>query len=1372
LKDAPSHNHVLPVSILGEPFLSSDELRRFLNRDLPDYMVPSSFVMMESLPRTASGKVDRAALIDLSEDRSRSNEQFVAPRNQIEEVLAVFWGEVLRQDRISVTANFFELGGHSLIATRVISRIRDAFRIEVPLRLMFESPTIAGMARIIQARMNSGRVLDTQPIERVRRGQQLPMSFAQQRLWFLYQWSPDNPAYNMTASVRLTGPLKIEVLDRSINEILDRHEVLRTTFAVVDGAPVQIITPALRLKVPVIDLSDLSSAERESEAVRLASLEARESFDLSRGPLLRLTLLRLGPADHVALLTMHHIISDGWSMGILITEIASLYEAFSTGAPSPLPELAIQYADFADWQRKWLQGEVLEEQLEYWKRQIEGCPPVLGLFTDRPRPLAHSWRGASQSFNLSQQLSESLEVLARREGVTLFMLLLAAFQTLLYRYTGESDFSVGTPLAGRNRLETEGLIGFFVNTLLMRANLSGNPRFKDALTRVRNTVLAAYAHQDLPFEMLVDHLQPERDLSHTPLFQVMFVFQNAPREAIRLPDLKLSWFNVESGTAKYDLTFALAQSSTGLGGVVEFKTDLFDPATIERMIGHFVILLEGIAANPERRISEFPLLTDLERRRLLVESTDQKPDSSNQHCIHELFERHAEADPESVAVIMDQQTLTYGQLNERANRLARLMRTKGIGPDHLVVIFMERSIEMIVAVLGVLKAGAAYVPLDPAYPRQRVSFVLTDTGANMVLTQRDLLNQLPDHDAETICLDSDWPLIDEQSALNLSNAASPDNVAYVIYTSGSTGSPKGVMVTHANIVRLLTSTQSWFGFDKNDVWTLFHSYSFDFSVWEMWGALAYGGRLVVVPYLISRSPEAFYDLVCEERVTVLNQTPSAFRQFVAADSIAGRDLSLRFVIFGGEALDLQSLRPWFDKHPHDHPTLVNMYGITETTVHVTYRPISEEDLKLAPGSMIGEPIPDLGMYVLQPTLQICPTGLPGEIYVSGAGLARGYLNRPELTADRFVPNPFSENPGERLYKTGDLGRVTANRDIQYLGRIDDQVKIRGFRIELGEIESAINQHASIKDAAVIARAEDSGEKRLIAYIVAHDQDTIGTIDLRHYLKDRLPDYMLPSAFVMMDKLPLTTNGKLNRKALPVPGVIRPNLDEDFEEAVTPQEKVLAEIWAKVLRLEKVGVNDNFFMLGGDSIRTIHVRSMAQEHGLDFTLQDLFVHQTIRGLAQNLRSLNPTDTAVTTRQTFRLVSEEDLKRMPAGIEDAYPIASLQAGMLFHSEYWSDANTYHDVLSFHLHAPFETAALNAAVQNIVSRYPILRTSFDLTSFDEPLQLVHFAVEAPLRVDDLSEMPEGEQERAIDDWIGPAHRCFSFRFICAAKTLSSSA
>lgn len=1349
-KETAAHEHLLPVPILSEPVLSSEELRRFLNRDLPDYMVPSSFVMMESLPRTASGKVDRAALIAAGKNGSRSNEQFVAPRNQIEEVLAVFWAEVLRQDRISVTANFFELGGHSLIATRVISRVRDAFQIELPLRLLFEAPTIEGMARAIQARMNSGLVLDTQPIERVSRDQQLPMSFAQQRLWFLYQWSPDNPAYNMTASVRLTGPFEIDVLDRSINEIISRHEVLRTTFAVVDAVPVQVITPTLRLKVPVIDLSDLSPGEREAEARRLALLEASENFDLSRGPLLRLILLRLGPIDHVALLTMHHIISDGWSMGILIKEIAALYDAFSTGAPSPLPELAIQYADFADWQRKWLQGEVLEEQLEYWKRQIEGCPPVLNLFTDRPRPVAHSWRGASQSFSLSQQLSESLEALARRQGVTLFMLLLAAFQTLLHRYTGESDFSVGTPIAGRNRLETEGLIGFFVNTLLMRAHLSGNPRFNDALSRIRNTVLAAYAHQDLPFEMLVDHLQPERDLSHTPLFQVMFVFQNAPRENMRLSDLKLSWFNVESGTAKYDLTFALAESSTGLGGLVEFKTDLFESATIERMIEHFVILLEGIVVNPESRISEYPLLTDPERRRLLVECTGRKPDRSNQHCIHELFERRAESDPERVAVVLGQQTLTYGQLNERANRLARLLRAKGIGPDQLVVIFMERSLEMIVAVLGVLKAGAAYVPLDPAYPRQRVSFVLTDTGANMVLTQNDLLDQLPDHDAQTICLDSDSPLIDEQSVLNLSNVASSDNIAYVIYTSGSTGSPKGVMVTHANVVRLLTSTEPWFGFCQKDVWTLFHSYSFDFSVWEMWGALAYGGRLVVVPYIISRSPEAFYDLVCQERVTVLNQTPSAFRQFVAADSIDARDLSLRFVIFGGEALDLQSLRPWFDKHPDDNPTLVNMYGITETTVHVTYRPISAEDLKDAPGSMIGGPIPDLGMYVLQPGLQVCPTGLPGEIYVSGAGLARGYLNHPDLTADRFVPNPFGNDPGERLYKTGDLGRITSNRDIQYLGRIDDQVKIRGFRIELGEIESAINQHPSIKDAAVVARAEDSGEKRLIAYIVAQDHDPVGTVELRRFLTEKLPDYMLPSAFVMMDKLPLTTNGKLNRKALPVPGTIRPGDHEDFEEAVTPEEKVLAEIWASVLRLEKVGVNDNFFMLGGDSIRTIHVRSMAQERGLDFTLQDLFLHQTIRGLAQHLRSLNPNDAPVTHRPPFRLLSGKDLERMPAGVEDAYPIARLQAGMLFHSEYWNNTATYHEVLSFHLRAPFETAALNAAVQNIVSRYPILRTSFDLTSFDEPLQLVHSAVEAPLHVDDLSEMSEGEQEQAIDDWI----------------------
>ncbi|NER98850.1 MAG: amino acid adenylation domain-containing protein, partial [Symploca sp. SIO1B1] len=915
------------------------------------------------------------------------------------------------------------------------------------------------------------------------KGDLVPLSFAQQRLWFLQQLEPDNSFYNEHGAIQLTGSLDVAALEQSLNEIVQRHEVLRTTFQMLEGQPVQIIAPNLKVTLPVVDLCKLPEAEQKIEFQRLADEQHQRPFDLVQAPLLRWMLVKLSVQKHVLLFTMHHIIFDGWSGGVIIRELSALYQAFSIGKPSPLPELSIQYADFAVWQRE-LQGEKLDPQLSYWKQQLNNASPLLQLPTDRPRPTVQTYRGARQSFLLPKSLTKTLGAMAQKAEATLFMTLLAAFKILLYRYTGQEDIIVGSAIANRNRPEIEQLIGFFVNTLVLRTKVSDNPTFEEFLGRVREVTIGAYANQDLPIEKLVEELQPERDANYNPLFNVAFTLQNTPKLEIELPGLTIIPFEVEHTRALFDLRLDITETDLGLDCFWEYNTDLFDVATIVRMSGHFQTLLEAIAVNPQQRVSQFPLLSEAEQHQLLTEWNQTQTDYPQDQCIHQLFEEQVERTPDAVAVVFENQQLTYQQLNQRANQLAHYLQSLGVRPEVLVGICMERSVEMVVGLLGILKAGGAYVPLDPSYPQERLSYMLADSGVEVLLTQSSLLDSLSSHTARVVCLDSDWGESEQNYQENLEVGGSSENLAYVIYTSGSTGQPKGVLVEHKNVVRLFAATQSCYHFNTNDVWTNFHSIAFDFSVWEIWGALFYGGRLVIVPYWISREPQSFYELLCSENVTVLNQTPSAFSQLINVAKSDNRQstLSLRLVIFGGEALELQSLKPWFEQHGDQTPQLVNMYGITETTVHVTYRPLTIKDLNSS-SSAIGRPIPDLQLYILDDNLQPVPIGVKGQIYVGGAGVARGYLNRQQLTLERFIPNPFNHQLEGRLYQTGDAARYLPNGDIEYLGRIDNQVKIRGFRIELGEIESLLNTHPQIQQTVVIAREDIPGDKRLVAYIV-------------------------------------------------------------------------------------------------------------------------------------------------------------------------------------------------------------------------------------------------------------------------------------------------
>jgi len=1043
-----------------------------------------------------------------------------------------------------------------------------------------------------------------------------PLSFAQQRLWFLQEMNPQSPAYNMPVASRLLGKLDVKALKHALDEIVQRHEVLRTTFQMVDAQPMQVISPRGALALPLLDLTHLPQTAREAEAHRLALENLNQPFDLVNGPLLRAGLLRMSVEDHVLLLTMHHIVSDGWSISILVNELAALYNSFSHGVPSTLPNLPIQYADYAQWQRSWLTGKVFEVQLDYWKKQLEGAPPILEVPTDRPRPSIQSFRGSLEHFTVAEDVVRGLRELCREEGATMFMVLLAAFQTLLHRYARQDVIVVGTPIAGRNRQELEGLIGFFINTLVMRADFRDDLSFRQLLAHVKETALGAYAHQEFPFDKLVEELQPQRDLSHMPIIQAMFALQNTPDESIELPGLAIKPVNIESGTARFDLSLNVWETDAALRGHLSYRTDLFDAATIKRMLAHFRTLLESIVNHPDERVSALSLLPEDERRQLLHDWNPSAPSFPQDVSLHCLFEAQVERTPRAIALTFENEQMTYEELNRRANQLAHRLRALGVGPEVLVGLCVERGIELVIGILGILKAGGAYVPLDPSYPRERLQFMIEDAKLVVILTREELSA-------------TDYTDQNHGSNPDLIRGFDPRHPCYVIYTSGSTGKPKGVMVTHRNVARLLAATHDWFNFDEHDTWTLFHSYAFDFSVWELWGALLSGGKLVLVPYWVSRSPEDFYALLVRERVTVLNQTPSAFRQLSRIDAAqdSAEPLSLRAVIFGGEALEPASLRSWMERHGDVQPRLINMYGITETTVHVSYRPLTLSDANTLTGSVIGEPIPDLQLYLLDKNLEPVPLGVGGEMYVGGDGLARGYLNRADLTAERFIPDPFSGRPGARFYRTGDLARRLGNGDIEYLGRADEQVKVRGFRIEPGEIETALLTYTSLRAAVIVARADTGGDQRLCAYVVARRRGELRIDELRAYLKERLPEHMIPAVFVELEEIPLTAHGKLDKRRLPEPGGERPEFEKRYEAARNGVEAMLSELWRDVLGVEHVGIHDDFFDLGGDSIKgVIFIDRLQERLGEIVHVVNIFNAPTIASFAKYLEEQHPNGVA--------------------------------------------------------------------------------------------------------------------------------------------------
>ncbi|GGN83776.1 hypothetical protein GCM10010112_62430 [Actinoplanes lobatus] len=1174
---------------------------------------------------------------------------------------------------------------------------------------------------------------------RPRTAQRGPLSHGQQRLWFLDRWLAGRPVFNMPVTLRLTGPLDAGLLIGAVRAVAARHDVLFTVFEEGPGGPRQRVMDSRDLPCPVTDLAELGENAARARAEQLAEQDARRPFDLAAGPMVRAHLYRLAAETHWLQLTFHHIAFDGWSFGVFQRQLVAAYRA---GA-APGEPLDVQYADYALWQRETLTGEATDRALDAWTRALAGAPDVLDLGADRPRPGELSYRGRTERFTLPGIPVVALEKFAAGEGVTPYVALLAAFQALVARHAGSDDIVLGSPTAGRGPAALDEMVGFFADSLVIRTRLDGDPTFRELVTRTRAGVLDALSRSRMPFDLAVNHLRPARDLSFSPVVQVVFGLHEEDAAEVLGDGVGIERADIDTGTAKYDLTWSVHRGANGLRLDVEYATDLFDAATVRTLVSHWETLLRGVVADPDVPLSRIELASEDEAHRLRRWSGEERPAPAG--TVHDLVALSAAARPDAVAVTGADQTLSYAELERRSTALARRLRAMGVGPEDCVGVCMTRSPEMVVACLAILRAGGVYVPLDTAFPADRMAFMLREVGAETVLIHPPTAGVVPDGPwrvADVGEAEDEGP--DTEAALP---EVGPGNGCYVIFTSGSTGRPKGTTVTHGNVLGLLNGVRERLPFGPDDVWTFFHSLAFDFSVWEVWGALTTGGRLVVVPYDVSRDADAFHRLVHGERVTILSQTPSAFRQFETADDQAGVELSLRAVVFGGEALHRPSVRRWAARHGYDAPLLVNMYGITETTVHVTYVALAEDDLG-RDLTQIGKPLPGVVAQVLDAYGRPCPAGVTGEIHVGGAGLTRGYTGRPGLTAERFVPDHLTGRPGRRLYRTGDLGRWNARGGLEYAGRADSQVKVRGYRIETGEIEAVLGQHPRLLEAAVIARGDTDGHVDLAGYLVA-DGIAPSPDELRAWLRRRVPDYMVPRHFVVLDALPLTPQGKVDRRALPAPEAVRPELAQEYVPPRGPVEELLAEIWGEVLAVDRVGRHDNFFDLGGDSIRSIGVLGRARGSGLAFDLQDLFRSPTPAGLAALVRTTAPA-AAGPEREPFAMLTEQDRALLPDGVEDAYPMAELQVGMVYEMELNPERRAYHNLDGLRIAGPFDEERFREATARVVARHPILRTAFDLSGFSEPMQLVYRTAEMPFTVADLRHLDEAARDEALDEYV----------------------
>ncbi|TNV64185.1 non-ribosomal peptide synthase/polyketide synthase, partial [Corallococcus exiguus] len=1309
----------LVAYVVGES-VDGRALRSELQQRLPDYLIPSVFVVLDALPLNANGKLDRSAL-PAPEAPVASADTYVAPRDAVEQQLAALFAEVLHVPRVGIHEDFFDLGGHSLLATQVVSRVRTTLGVELPLGDLFAAPTVETLAvRVVALRSREDSRPGTPPLVAGPRTGPVPLSYAQQRLWFLDQLQPGSAFYNVPGILVLDGALDASALERSLQALVRRHEVLRTTFVSDGDSPVQRLNPEATLTLSIVSLESTPEDHREAEAHRHAASEAARPFDLGIGPLVRAVLLRLDSRRHWLLLTLHHIVSDGWSIGVFARELGALYRAFASGQSPALSPLPLQYADFALWQRSWLQGDVLQAELEWWRRELDGAPTALELPTDRPRPFAQSFRGASLPVALSPDVSGAVKALAAREGATPLMLLLAGFQLLLSRYTGQDDVLVGSAIANRNRAETEGLIGFFVNTLVLRARIDPRASFRTLLAQVKATTLAAYAHQDLPFEKLVEGMQGARDLSRSPLFQVAFTFQNAPVDALDLPGLRLELRGGEITTAKFDLDFSLQERNGAFSGDLNFSTDLFEPATVARMMVHFQALLGALTARPAAPVREHSLLDGAERQRVLVDwNATQRPLAP--HTVPELFAAQVLRAPEAVAVQHEGQVLTYAALAERARRLALRLRAFGLPPEARVALCVERGLELVVGMLGILEAGGCYVPMDPAYPRSRLAFMFEDAGISAVVGQRDLLGTLPEHSLPTVCLEPDA----EESGQKPAPASSdvtvrPGQLAYVLYTSGSTGTPKGVGITHQSIVHLVRDT-NFVQLGPDDCMVQAGTPSFDLATFEVWGALLNGARLVILPREVTLAPAELARTLREVGATTALFATALFH--TVAREVPDAFATMRTVLYAGEAANADAARAVLHAGPPGR--LVNLYGPTETTVGVTTHDIVDLP-EHATSVPIGRPMTRVQTYVLDAHGQPVPVGVPGELYLGGDGLARGYLGRPELTAERFVPSPWGGVPGARLYRTGDRVRWLADGTLDFLGRMDTQVKLRGFRIELSEVEAILRQHPSVK-AAVAGVIE----ARLVAWFVPGAP--VEATALRAFVSERLPAPLVPSAFVSLDALPLTPVGKVDRKALPGPDARSVAGGPVAPERMTLFQQRIATLFQELLRLESVGLHDDFFVIGGHSLlATQLVSRLRSTFGVELPLRALFDAPTVARLTERVES--------------SLLSRVEGPRIPALVATSrdrdLPVSYAQQRLWVVEQLRPGGSHYTIATALRLDGVLDVEALRRALELVVSRHEALRTTFTMKE-GQPVQHVHPAGAWELPVTDLNPMPRESRE-----------------------------
>ncbi|HET9362164.1 MAG TPA: amino acid adenylation domain-containing protein [Vicinamibacterales bacterium] len=1322
-EDTPGQVRLVAYTVAEAEPPGVTELRDFLKTSLPDYMVPAAFVALDALPLTSNGKVDRRALP--APETQALESAHVAPRSPVEEILADVWASVLGVPQVGVQSDFFELGGHSLLVTRVMSRVAQVFEVDLPLRTLFEHPTVAGLAAQVEAAKQGGAVVRAPSIHRrVDRGS-APLSFAQERLWFLDQLEPSGSAYVVPSALRLTGTLHVASFAAAYREVVRRHESLRTVIVTTgDGRGEQRITDGESIALEFVDLSSLAPIAREEEMRRLALLMARRPFDMASGPLVRATVLRLEDETHVALFSAHHIVTDGWSMGLIVRELTTLYPAFITGHPSPLAEPPIQYADYAVWQRNWLDAGAMDAQVSYWSDRLAGASGLLELPTDRPRPPLQGLAGASEPVSIAKDLSEALQVLSRREGVTPFMTLLAAFQTLLYKYSGQKTVLVGTPIAGRTRAEAEGLIGLFVNTLVMRADFDGALTFRDVLAQVRETALGAYAHQDLPFEKLVDELEVERDLSRTPLFQVMFALQNTPTETLSLPGLSLLPVEIEQATSKFDMTLSLAESPSGIRGTLEYSSDLFDAATIRRMVGHFTQLLEAAVAEPTRPVATLELLSTAERTQLLETWNATEEMYRSDACIPDVFQAQVALTPDAVAVVFEGRQLTYRQLDDRAARLASYLQSVGVGPEVRVGLCLDRSLDLVVGMLGILNAGGAYVALDPSYPEQRLRVILEDADVALVLTQAHLAHRFG-ADVQVLRIDADWPANAPTADCSASHSLDPRNLAYVMFTSGSTGRPKGVQIAHGSVVNFLETMRAVPGLDRDDTFVSVTTISFDISVLELLLPLTTGARLVVAGPDDVRDGGQLAALVERHQATAMQGTPATWRLVLDNGWSGGASLK---ALCGGEALsqDLAS------RLLSGARSVWNMYGPTETTVWSTLDHVEDRD---APTS-IGHPIANTKVYVLDRETRLLPIGVPGELHIGGAGVSRGYRKRPDETAARFVPNPFDVAGGSRLYRTGDRVRYRPDGRIEFLGRIDHQVKIRGHRIELGEVETVLGQHQSIRDAVVVAREDAPGHTRLVAYMLASGDQPLSVTELQRHIRASLPEYMIPAAFVTLDAWPFTPNGKIDRRALPAPEQSRPELETAFIAPRDPREKTLAAIWSRVLGVDQLGVHDSFFHVGGDSILAIQIVARANEAGLRLTPRQIFEHQTIAELAA-------------------VAGVGEVAAEQGAVTGAVALTPIQRW--FFESPPAEPHHFNQALLLEARARLDPACLGQSVASLFLHHDALRHRFELRDGEWHQESMTPDGRSPFSTVDLSSLAPAERSAEMTRQIEALHTSF---------------